>query len=141
MSNRHEFNPYRGEGGMPLCCMWDATQLSLSANVNPAATITSGMLDVTGLRRFRLKVFTAGGPTRVRIFDMPFGQTAANAWQTIVLAAAQGAAARATYDWGEGVTAALVLPMINFMGPFLVIDLQNNGGGATTYEVELWAQG
>ena len=117
--------------------MYDALGMGLSATVNAGVTQVSSFLELSGFRRYRLKVvqLTGTGPTRVRAIDEPFSRNLAQSWEIVVLAAAQATGVRSVYNLGEG-TANLV----NFMGPYMVIDLQNNGPDSATYEVEFWAQ-
>jgi len=129
--------PEEGRSNSPTTGMYDAVEMGLSATVNPGITATSTLLELSGFRRYRLKVvqLTGAGPTRVRASDVPFSKSIAQLWETVILAAAQATGTRSVYNLGEG-TANLV----NFMGPFLMIDLQNNGADPATYEVEFWAQ-
>jgi hypothetical protein len=117
--------------------MYDAVELGLSASLNPAAFRRSTPLELSGFRRYRLKIvqLTGLGPTAVSIEDLPFSKITAQAWELVVLAAAMATATRSVFNFGEG-----TVNMVNFMGPFLDVLLQNNGADAATYEIELWAQ-
>jgi hypothetical protein len=142
VADRFTYQAERGDSQQPVCAMLDAVQLGQSASLGIGATRVGSLIECTGMRRYRVKCvqLTGAGPTRVRAMDLPFAPASANAWTIAILAAAQATGVRSTYDFGEGVTAAAVLPLLNFMGPFLAIELQNNGGDAATYEIELWMQ-
>jgi len=137
MGQKVVVRPEAGTSTMPPCQMWDAVQLGMSGAVNPAATQVSVPVDVAGYRRYRFKAvqLTGTGPTRVRVLDVPFGRSTALAFEIVILAAAMATGIRTVWNFGEG-TAILQ----NFMGLWLVVDLQNNGPDGATYELELWAQ-
>ncbi len=123
---------------LPVIQEWDATEIGLSAAVNPGVTVQSSILDLTGMRRYRLKIvqLTGAGPTAVNFLDLPLNRVIANAFENVVLAAAMVTGVRTVFNFGEG-TAILT----NFMGCFGCVQLTNNGGNAATYEVEFFAQG
>ena len=137
MPDRIDAWPQDGKGTMPMCSLYDATQMGQSASLAAGATRSGNFLALTGYRRYRLKIvqLTGAGPTAVRALDKSFAALAAATWETAVLAAAQATGVRSVYNFGEG-TAILTC----FMGPFLQISLINNGADAATYEIELWAQ-
>lgn len=137
MGDRLTYQGEPGESNQPLCAMWDAVSMGQSASLGIGVTRTGALMECTGMRRYRLKYLqvTGTGPSRIRAMDLPFAPNSANAWEIVVLAAAQAAATRVVFNMGEG-TANLV----NFMGPYLAIELQNNGPDAATYELELWTQ-
>jgi hypothetical protein len=117
--------------------MYDATELGLAAALNPGVARRSVPLELSGFRRYRLKIvqLTGAGPTAVSLEDLPFSKIVAQAWEVAVVAAAMATATRTVYNFGEG-TANLT----NFMGPFLDLLITNNGPDVATYEIELWAQ-
>lgn len=129
--------PEEGRSNSPTCACWDATELALQAALNPAAVRRSTIVELSGFRRYRLKIvqLTGAGPTAVAVTDLPFSKLTAQAWENVVVAAAMATGARTVFNFGEGTA-----NMVNFMGPFLDIVLTNNGIDVATYEVELWAQ-
>jgi len=116
--------------------MLDAIELGQSGALGPGVTRDSNVIELTGYRRYRLKVVQSGGDTStdVSILDIPFSRVIANAWETVALGTPL-VGARTVFNFGEG-TAILQ----NFMGPFFVLRLKNNGATNASYEIELWAQ-
>ncbi len=137
MPDRFTYQAEIGQATSALCAMLDAAQLGQLAALNPGVTRVGNAIECTGMRRYRVKCIqlTGAGPTRVRFLDLPFAPNAANAWELAVLAAAQATGTRNAYNAGEG-TALLT----NMMGPYVAVELQNNGADAATYELELWMQ-
>ncbi len=129
--------PDNPEAGIPACALWDHTQLGITTAVGAGVTRDSNILDLTGFRRYRLKIvqLTGAGPTAVSFLDLPFSRVVANAFETAVLAAAMATGVRTVFNFGEG-TAILT----NFMGVWGMLRLTNNGADAATYEIELFAQ-
>ncbi len=144
MPNRFEYGGYDGKGYVKLCGMLDAVQLGQSASLAAGVTRGGNLIECTGMRRYRVKCLqiTGAGPTRVRALDLAFGPDTANPWVAFVLAAAQATGVRSAYDFGEGgVHSTGAAPTLTcLMGPYLAIELQNNGANAATYEIELWMQ-
>lgn len=148
MSDKFTFAPYSGQGGLPTVYMLDATQLGQAGSLNPGVTRAGNIIPCPGMRRYRVKCIqlTGAGPTRIRALDLAFGGLTATPWVAFVLVAAQVTAQRHVYDFGEScttptATGVIVDTVANFMGPYLCVELQNNGADAATYEVELWMQG
>jgi len=129
--------PEEGRSNSPTCACWDATELALQASLNPGAFRRSTPLELSGFRRYRLKVvqLTGAGPSAVSIEDLPFSKLTAQAWEVVVVGAAIATGTRTVFNFGEGTA-----NMVNFMGPFLDILITNNGADVATYELELWAQ-
>jgi hypothetical protein len=139
MAVRIQVQPHNGESNFPVCFVEDATGIGQAGTLNNGLPPREGTLvEVSGFRRYRLKAvqLTGAGPTAVIARDIPFSQVVAAAWESVVLAAAMATGVRTVFNFGEG-TAILT----NFMGPYLVIALQNNGADPATYELELWGQG
>lgn len=137
MADRVEMAAWEGKAIVPACSILDASRLGQAALLGAGATRVSSTIECTGMRRYRLKIvqLTGAGPTAVNALDLPFGPAAANTWERAVLAAAMVTATRSVFNFGEGTAV-----MTCFMGPFLGIELVNNGGNAATYEIELWMQ-
>lgn len=144
MVDRVEMGAYDGKVAAARTAMVDALRLGQSASLAAAGLRVGSSIEATGFRRYRLKCIqlTGAGPTRIRALDLPFDPVAANVWVAQVLAAAQATATRFAYDFGEGgaLSTGAALTLTNFMGPYLAIELQNNGVDAATYEIELWMQ-
>jgi hypothetical protein len=144
MPDRFTYQGEPGQATSSLCAMLDATQLGQVATLNPGVTRVGNLIETTGMRRYRVKCIqlTGVGPSRIRALDLPFSPNSANAWVLQVLAAAQATGTRNAYDFGEGGVLSVggALTLTNFMGPYLAIELQNNGADAATYELELWMQ-
>jgi hypothetical protein len=138
MPDRVEYGAYNGKAVLPPVATIDTLRLAMTANLLAGATRVSNRIECTGMRRYRLKCIqlTGTGPSRVRAFDLGYNPDPAVAWETVVLAAAQATGVRSVYNFGEG-TAILTC----FMGPYVAIDLQNNGPDTATYDLELWMQG
>lgn len=129
--------PDAPEAFVPRCQMLNTVELGHTAALNPGATRDSNFIELTGYRRYRLKVvqLTGGTSTDVRILDLPFGRTVANAFENVLLGTPL-VGVRTVFNFGEG-TAIFQ----NFMGTWLIVQLKNNdGAAAATYELELWAQ-
>jgi len=144
VADRFVFGPYDGKGRIPACYMLDATQLGQAGSLNPGVTRAGNIIPAVGMRRYRVKCLqlTGAGPTRVRVLDLAFGGLTATPWVAQILAAAQATGVRNAYDFGEGGALSVggALTLTAFMGPYLCVELQNNGADAATYEVELWMQ-
>lgn len=136
MPDRVEYAAWDGKSNVPLCAMLDVTGLSLGS-VNAGATRASNEIECSGMRRFRLHIvqLTGAGPTAVNALALAFAPNVATPWERGVLVGAMVTGTRSAFNFGEG-TAILT----NFMGPYVAIELVNNGGNAATYEVELWMQ-
>ena len=134
---RYQLRPEAGMASTPACAMYDEIEAGQSAALNNGVTRDGNLLMLAGYRRYRLKIvqLTGAGPTAVNLLDVPFTRVVANAWENFAAIAAMPAGTRSVVNFGEG-TANLT----NFMGPYLVIRLLNNGGNAATYQLELWAQ-
>ena len=130
--------PEQGESNVPILAVFDATELGLQGSLASGGTSSGNPVEVSGSRRYRLKIvsLTGAGPFQVAAQDIPLSLVVANAFETVILAAAMAAGARSTFNFGEG-TANLT----NFCGAYLAIQLVNNGPDAATFEIELWAQG
>src|SRR6266849_10154235 len=99
MGVRVQVQPHSGESNFPLCACWDATLVGQAASLANGVTRPGTPLEVSGFRRYRLKVFqiTGAGPTQVVVQDIPFDGAAV--WENLVLAAAQATGVRSVYNF------------------------------------------
>lgn len=130
--------PEAQESNVPVLTVFDATELGLGGSLASGATSSGSPVEVSGSRRYRLKItsLTGTGPFQIAAQDIPLNLVVANAFETAILAGALAAGTRTAFNFGEG-TAILT----NFCGAYLAIQIVNNGPDAATFEIELWAQG